>query len=124
MAQFEYKVVPSPRKGDKAREAKTVQDRFALALTLLMNRMGQDGWEYLRADALPCDERVGLTGTKTTFQSVLVFRRVLNAAAAQTPALLSSADPVPVYTPVLGAAQAPAGVAPTIGPAKPSLAAE
>jgi hypothetical protein len=55
---------------------------------------------------------------------VLVFRRVLDAAAAQTPALLSSTDPVPVYTPVLGAAQAPAGVAPAIGPANPSLAAE
>jgi len=124
MAQFEYKVVPSPRRGDKARGAKTVQDRFAEALTLLMNSRGGVGGEYLRADALPCDERVGLTGTKTTFQSVLVFRRVLDAAAAQTPALLSSTDPVPVYTPVLGAAQAPAGVAPAIGPANPSLAAE
>jgi hypothetical protein len=124
MAQYEYKVVPSPRKGEKAREAKSVQDRFALALTLLMNRLGQEGWEYLRADALPCDERVGLTGTKTTFQSMLVFRRVLEAGAVQAPAVLTSADPVPVYTPVLGAAQAPAGAAPAIGPANPGLAAE
>ena len=124
MAQYEYKVVPSPRKGEKARGAKSVQERFALALTLMMNRLAQEGWEYLRADALPCDERVGLTGTKTTFQSMLVFRRVLDADAAQMPAMLSAADPVPVYTPVLGAAQAPAGVAPAIGPANPSLAAE
>ena len=122
MVQYEYKVVPSPRKGEKARGAKTVQERFALALTLLMNKMGQEGWEYLRADALPCDERVGLTGTKTTFQSMLVFRRDVDAAARQ--ATLTANDPAPVFTPVLGAAQAPAGVAPAIGPATSGLAAE
>ena len=122
MPQFEYKVVPSPRKGEKSREAKTVPDRFALTLTQLMNRMGQDGWEYLRADALPCDERVGLTGSKTTFQSVLVFRRVLDAAAG--PLQLTAAEPPAVFVPTLGSAEAPAGVAPALGPAKPSLAAE
>ena len=122
MPQFEYKVVPSPRKGEKSREAKTVQGRFALTLTQLMNRMGQDGWEYLRADALPCDERVGLTGSKTTFQSVLVFRRVLDAAAG--PLQLTAAEPPAVFVPTLGSAEAPAGVAPAIGPANPSLAAE
>ena len=122
MPQFEYKVVPSPRKGEKSREAKTVPDRFALTLTQLMNRMGLDGWEYLRADALPCDERVGLTGSKTTFQSVLVFRRVLDAAAA--PLQLTAAEPPAVFVPTLGSAEAPAGVAPAIGPANPSLAAE
>ena len=122
MPQFEYKVVPSPRKGEKSREAKTVPDRFALTLTQLMNRMGQDGWEYLRADALPCDERVGLTGSKTTFQSVLVFRRVLDAAAA--PLQLTAAEPPAVFVPTLGSAEAPAGVAPALGPASSSLAAE
>ena len=122
MPQFEYKVVPSPRKGEKSREAKTVPDRFALTLTQLMNRMGLDGWEYLRADALPCDERVGLTGSKTTFQSVLVFRRVLDAAAG--PLQLTAAEPPAVFVPTLGSAEAPAGVAPAIGPANPSLAAE
>lgn len=129
MAQYEYKVVPSPRKGEKARGAKTVQERFALALTTLMNRLGQEGWEYLRADALPCDERVGFTGTKTVFQSMLVFRRVLDAAAQPGRAVLTAADPASGYTQALGAAQASAGVAPALGPASagltvPSLAAE
>ena len=99
-----------------------MQDRFALALTTLMNRLGQEGWEYLRADALPCDERLGFTGTKTVFQSMLVFRRVLDAAALTGSAVLSAADPAPGYTPVLGAAQAPVGVAPALGPASSSLA--
>lgn len=124
MPQFEYKVVPSPRKGEKAPGAKTVAERFAVALSTLMNRLGQEGWEYLRADALPCDERVGLTGSKTTFQSMLVFRRSVDAAAQVpvTDAPLMLAEPVP-FTPVLGAATAPVGVAPALGPAQ-GLAAE
>ena len=124
MQRYEYKVVPSPRKGEKARDAKTTPDRFALALTSLMNKLGQDGWEYLRADALPCDERVGLTGSKTTFQNVLVFRRVLEAAEAGSPVLLSAVSEMPPTRPVLTAAEAPEGAAPALGPANPSLAAE
>ena len=75
MQHFEYQVVPAPKKGEKAKGAKTAADKFAVALTNLMNKMGSDGWEYIRADTLPCDERVGLTGSKTVFQNMLVFRR-------------------------------------------------
>ncbi len=114
MQRFEYKVVPSPRKGEKSRAAKTTPERFALALTTLINQLGRDGWDYLRADTLPCDERVGLTGSKTTFQSLLVFRRELAAGVAQ---------PEPQFVPVLGAAAAAVGAAPPLGPAKPGLAA-
>jgi hypothetical protein len=81
MQRFEYKVVPAPRRGEKARGVKTSEDRFALALSTLMNALGSEGWEYVRADTLPLDERSGLTGTKTSFQNLLVFRRVLEAAA-------------------------------------------
>ena len=42
MTQYEYKVVPAPLRGEKARGAKTTPDRFALALTMLMNDLGQD----------------------------------------------------------------------------------
>lgn len=123
MLRYEYKVVPSPRKGEKSRVAKTTADRFALALTTLMNRLGQEGWEYLRADALPCDERVGLTGTKTSFQNMLVFRRVLDRAAEVTGST-DAVETVTPFQPVLGAAEAPVGAAPALGPAKPGLAAE
>ena len=123
MQRFEYKVVPSPRKGEKAREAKTTPDRFALALTTLMNKLGQDGWEYLRADTLPCDERVGFTGSKTTFQSMLVFRRALTAGV-EVPAGLTAVEPETTFVPTLGAAVAPVGAAPALGPASPGLAAE
>lgn len=122
MQRYEYKVVPSPRRGEKSRAAKTTADRFALALTLVMNKLGQDGWDYLRADTLPCDERSGLTGTKTSFQNMLVFRRVLAEGAIAPLQIQESA--VTAFQPVLGAAEAPVGAAPALGPANPGLAAE
>jgi hypothetical protein len=113
MPNHEYKVVPAPQRGEKARGVKSTADRFALALTNLMNIQAREGWEYLRADTLPCDERVGLTGTKTTFQNMLVFRRVLAEGG--------SAVVVPTEVeviPRLGAATAaPEGAAPVLGPA-------
>jgi hypothetical protein len=127
MQRFEYKVIPAPKKGEKARGVKTTEDRFAYALTQLMNQLGAEGWDYVRADALPCDERVGFTGTKTTFQNVLVFRRLIGGAVGDdrpaTRLLLS--DPMPAPTPRLGPAETPMPASsPSVGPAKPELAAE
>ncbi|MFZ1347506.1 MAG: DUF4177 domain-containing protein, partial [Tabrizicola sp.] len=85
MQRFEFKVIPAPKRGEKARGVKTTEDRFAMALTTLMNQLGAEGWDYVRADALPCEERAGLTGTKTTFQNVLVFRRVIESLSGDVP---------------------------------------
>lgn len=134
MQRYEYRVVPAPRKGDKARGLKTVEERFAFALASLMNKLGGEGWEYQRADTLPMDERVGLTGSKTTFQNMLVFRRPLpdigcefvdttRTQAYFTEAEAPPAPPAPVV-PTLGAAVQPIGAAPALGPANPDLAAE
>jgi hypothetical protein len=80
---YEYRVIPAPRRGVRgpsgADAPKTTEDRFALAMTQLMNSLGREGWEYQRADTLPVDERAGLTGTKTSYQNMLIFRRVLVA---------------------------------------------
>lgn len=130
MQRFEYKVVPAPRRGEKARGVKTSEERFALALSTLMNTLGREGWDYVRADTLPLDERSGLTGTKTSFQNLLVFRRVLEEAAeapAPSPRLVATepvAAPVTASGPRLGPAETPAGPAPVLGPANPGLAAE
>jgi hypothetical protein len=127
MQRFEYNVVPAPKRGEKARGVKTTEDRFALALTNLMNTLGAEGWEYVRSDALPCEERTGFTGTKTTFQNMLVFRRTLRGLAEEPPdrpaVRIFHAEPA-AATPKLGPAETPGGVAPAVGPAKPNLAAE
>lgn len=118
MQRYEYKVIPAPRRGEKSRGVKTIEDRFALTLTVVMNDLGRDGWDYVRADTLPVDERAGFTGgTKTSFQNVLVFRRVIEAEAVVAPKLLTVED-TPAM-PRLGPAEVPAGVAPALGPANP-----
>ena len=123
MPRYEFKVIPAPRNGEKARGVKSLEDRFALALTLAMNEMGRDGWDYVRSDSLPVDERVGFTGSKTTYQNMLVFRREISATVAPTDRALL-VDPVSVPARRIGPAEMPAGHAPLIGSAKPDLAAE
>ena len=98
---FEYSVIPAPKRGQKARGVKTPEDRFAHALAEVMNAKGAEGWDYVRTDTLPCEERVGLTGRTTTFQNMLVFRRTLEDAVeaveppAQDQTLLITAEPEP-----------------------------
>lgn len=76
MRKFEYMAVPAPTSGTKAKGTKTNEARFALSLTNLLNEMAQDGWEYVRAETLPCDTRKGLTGSQTTYQNILIFRKL------------------------------------------------
>lgn len=82
MSQFEYSVIPAPLRGEKAKDAKTPSDRYSVALAAELNRMAKDGWEYVRADVLPSEERSGLTGRNTIYHNLLVFRRMVTAPAA------------------------------------------
>ena len=54
---------------------KGTEARFAHALATLMNELGAEGWEYQRAESLPCEERRTLGGARESTQHVLVFRR-------------------------------------------------
>lgn len=86
MPKYEYKVVPAPVRGKRAKGAKGPSGRFANALESIMNQMGAEGWEYQRTDTLPAEERSGLTGKVTVFQNMLVFRR------EAVPGLLEAAE--------------------------------
>jgi len=123
MQVYEYKVVPAPMRGEKERGLKTGAERFAHALSLMMNDLAADGWEYWRAETLPAEERTGLTSKSTVYHNLLVFRRALDAGedAAET-AGLSRAE-----AEVISAAQrrarllsayAPEGRPPRLGPAE------
>lgn len=72
---YEYKVVPAPTKGQKARGVKGAEGRFANALESKMNELAADGWEFLRTETLPSEERSGLTSTAKKYRSIMVFRR-------------------------------------------------
>ncbi len=124
MPRYEYRVIAAPQRGEKAHGLKTTGERFAQALMTTMNALGAEGWDYVRADTLPCDERSGLTGTKTTFQNMLVFRRELAAGQAAMPVAhtaITTPEPEPRR---LGSPLGQAGAAPALGPAKGNIAAE
>ncbi len=75
MSTYQYRVVPAPTKGLKAKGVKGAEARFSNAIEDLMNTMGEQGWEYQRAETLPSTERSGLTGSTTEWRNVLVFRK-------------------------------------------------
>lgn len=115
--RYEYTAIPAPARGEKAKDAKTPTDRYALALTGELNRMAGEGWEYVRADVLPSEERSGLAGRATIYHNLLIFRRIIDqtqASVAQSqrrpqpeyPAAASPA-PAPRATPRLPEAAAP-----------------
>lgn len=83
MQNFEYTAVPSPDRSEKAKGLKTGAERFAFTLTGLLNDMAADGWEYLRAETLPSEERSGLTSRTTVWNNILIFRRPVGAARAE-----------------------------------------
>lgn len=81
--QYEYKVVPAPKKGRSGKGVRGTEAKFANELMYLMNEMGAEGWEYVRSDTLPCEERQGLTSKTMTYQNILVFRRSQMVFASQ-----------------------------------------
>ncbi|WP_417727467.1 hypothetical protein [Roseovarius sp.] len=95
MPVYEYKVLPAPTRGRKAPGVKTPEARFALGVEDLLNDMARTGWEYLRTDILPSEERQGLTSTHTVYRSISVFRReVLAPATVTTPAAPPKTPPI------------------------------
>ncbi|MEM6587313.1 MAG: DUF4177 domain-containing protein [Pseudomonadota bacterium] len=86
--QYEYKVVPTPAPPRKTPGIKGAEAKFAYGLEVAMNTYGADGWEYLRADILPSEERRGLRSTQTVYRTVLVFRR----AVVDVPTHLDDSD--------------------------------
>jgi len=97
MESYEYLAVPAPTKGAKVKGLKTPSDRYAHQLTLLLNDLAAEGWEYWRADTLASEERKGFTGTTRVTHELLIFRRLSAAAlAAQMPAQTYAAQDQPV----------------------------
>jgi hypothetical protein len=86
MENFEYKVIPAPRRGVRVKGAKGPAGRFAGALESTINTLSAEGWEYVRAESLPVDERHGITRRKTeTYQNVLIFRRIADPSNMEPP---------------------------------------
>lgn len=122
MLSYEYKVIPAPKKAGKVKGIKGTDLNFAAALAEVMNRMGRAGWEYQRTDTLPCEERQGFTGRTTTFQNMLIFRKIIDEPvemSVRTPTEI----PATVQTPEPAAEPAMAVRSSVAEAAGPALAA-
>lgn len=120
MQSFEYRVVPAPRRPAKARGVRKPQDRFALTVEGEMNRLAQEGWEYVRSDTLPCEQKSGwFSRPVTVFETMLVFRRPLAQASGANQAAATMPPPVSLTPPAFIAAPAVAGDAMATPPVAP-----
>lgn len=88
----EYKVVPAPVRAPKVRGLKTTAERFSHALTEAINAEAAGGWQFLRTETLPCEERGTLGRTRTSTQVVMVFGRPLGMARPDAGAALAAAQ--------------------------------
>ncbi|MFT4014539.1 MAG: DUF4177 domain-containing protein [Paracoccus sp. (in: a-proteobacteria)] len=99
MSRYEYIAIPAPARGEKTKSAKAGIDRFAATLTDTLNQMADDGWNYVRAETLPAEERSGLTGRSTVYHNLLIFRRALVAEAADHAHLQPAREVAPPLVP-------------------------
>ena len=77
MSEYEYKVVPAPRRSDKIEGLNKGDDPFSLTVASTLNEHGRGGWEYVCSERLPCQRRKWLVFKVQSNDDVLVFRRRL-----------------------------------------------
>ena len=82
---YEYKCIGAPERPKRKRGAKTRSDRLAAAMEDLISAEAVDGWEYLRTDLVPVEERSGwFSRSQEVHRAVLVFRRAKEAPAGHS----------------------------------------
>ena len=118
MSSYEYTVIPAPARGEKSKAAKTGIERFAATLSDTLNEMAQDGWDYVRAETLPAEERAGLTSRTTVYHNLLIFRRALDEQPSRAPLTHSE---IPLAPPAAPSASTP--VALSVPAGQPATAA-
>jgi hypothetical protein len=126
MTAYDYKTVPAPRRSKRFKGVRGGAESFARTVEETLSAEAVDGWEFYRAESLPCEERKGWFGGRhEALHTVLIFRRVKDkpgfraqpgprhsspsAAAAQ----MRTQDPL-----VLEEARHDKEPAPRLGPAK------
>ncbi len=91
-AMHEYKVVPAPLRAEKSRGLKTTADRFANTLAERINAEAAGGWQFVRTETLPCEERRRWGANRATTQVVMIFARELGQTRPDAGAALAAAQ--------------------------------
>ena len=103
MSQYEYKVIPTPRRAKRAKGVKGEAARFANVLTDAMNVEAAEGWEFVRSETLPMERKTKMFKAPVELnQTVLVFRRSLDTPEQNDAILsMSPAEPHPAAQPLV-----------------------
>lgn len=100
---FEYKCVGAPERPKRLRGSSR-SDRVAMAMQEIIDAEAVDGWEYMRTDLVPVEEKPGFfSRTQEVHRAVLIFRRNSMAerparptlSATQARSLAAVAEPEP-----------------------------
>lgn len=84
---YEYKCVGAPEEPRRQRGVRAWSDRVALAMQEVIAAEAVDGWEYLRTDILPVEEKDGFfSRARRVNRAVLIFRREIGDAPRSRPA--------------------------------------
>lgn len=120
MTGYQYKTVAAPRRLKKVKGVRGKDALLAHAVEDLIAVETAQGWEYLRADSFPVEDKGGLFSKPVvTERAVLVFRKAIPAhqpVAQPQPAPQPAAQPAPPQRAEPSVAPAPeAPRAPTVG---------
>lgn len=93
MSNYDYKVVPAPKRAKRVKGVRTPEELFALTLTEAINEVARQGWEYVRAEHLPAEASRGwFRSSLAGEQTVLVFRRPRESLGPRLAAVRSDRD--------------------------------
>lgn len=91
MTNYDYKVVPAPRRTRKVKGIKGPDELFAHTLAEAINEVARQGWEYVRAETLTVEAPRGwFRRGASAEQAVLIFRRVREALGPRLAAVPSA----------------------------------
>ncbi|MGB0505567.1 MAG: hypothetical protein ACPGGK_05170 [Pikeienuella sp.] len=102
MPDFEYKTVAAPRRIKKVKGVKGRGESLAAMIEAIIQDESAGGWDYLRTDIFPVDEKPGWFSSRAeVHKGVMVFRR--GVPERQVAAVQSAPQPVaqPAAQPVM-----------------------
>ncbi len=79
--EYEYFAIAAPNQTKRKKGENTAAEHLASVMTEVMNEFAQAGWEYLRSETLSVmDKRHRFASTEERVETILIFRRPLDAA--------------------------------------------
>lgn len=82
MERYEYKVIAAPAEPALLDKLPRDADAFVVTLNVILDAAGLEGWDFLRAERLPCHTRRWFGRSRHEVRDMLVFRRALPPIAA------------------------------------------